>query len=251
MTSTPRASDRRVDIVRWALAILIGLGCAASLALLQGRGTGSRVFDDRIRLASEPPAQLTVVDTSAGFREALLNSGRRGRVLVYLSRFLHFVPVSGAIPDESIDFPIAPIDLLAEVGRRVDHGSLLWVSLHDGVAREVVHVLPPGDYRRHRQVVSSGAPGVSLGSDSVVTHELGSRRTLRSTLPRMDEAVILGIDAAYFDTAEVSDVLDLLGESELMADLVVVNLSHDNPDVTDVGRERASRLAVELSGGQD
>jgi hypothetical protein len=180
----------------------------------------------------------------------LAGSGLRGRVLIYLSRYLHFVPVEGAVPDGLSSFPIPRIDLVEVHAEDANPRNLLWVVLQGGIAREIVHLLPEGEYKRRRGEISTPSPGIDLQPTAIVTSELGSRRTILADLPILTETVILGIDAAYLDEADVDSTLTRLRRSEMRTDFVVLNLALDNPDVSDVGRVRLVELAEVLEGAR-
>jgi hypothetical protein len=232
----------------WIVVGAIGLTAFGAASLVQRTGTNARVSGDPWPM-DQPLPEVVTVETARGMHNALLGSGRRGRVMVYLSRFLHFVPIEGAVPDGLNSFPIPSIDLVDAFSARVDAKNLLWVMLQDGIAREVVHLLPPLEYERRRDEISSPSPGIDLRPYAIVTHELGSRRTVLADMPLFGEPVILGIDAAYLDGADVSVTVDLLRAPALHVDLVVLNYSLDNPDVSDLARNRLRDLAAALEDG--
>lgn len=238
---------RRAGIARWMVVILGGIGLCASLRYLQEVGPNSRVYGETVTPLGQPLRPVEVVESSSEFLTTLSDSGLRGRVLVSMSRFLHFIPVSGVIPQKQVSFPIATFDFIGTYEDRAGPRSVLWVALQTGVVREVVHVLPRQDYIRRRQEISGGTTDVSLRQGSIITHELGSRRTLREDLPGLTEPVILEIDASFLDATESGQAFEMIRRSSLRADLVVLCLSRDNPDVTDLGRERLNVLARELA----
>jgi hypothetical protein len=232
-----------LDTTRWASVFLIGVATLGVTILVQQTGTAARVRGEPPTSAHSLPA-VEIVETAGGLHQTLVRSGRHGQVVVYLSRFLHFVPVEGAVPERLNGFPIPSIDLVEVSSERVDPKNVLWVIVQAGVAREIIHVLPRQEYERRRSGITAGSPGIDLRPDSIVTHELGSRRTVQAKLPAPDEPVILGIDAAYLDGAETGETLESLRASGLRADLVVLNHSLDNPDVSDLGRDRLRDLAA-------
>lgn len=238
--------DRRVDAGRWLTVVLIGMAAMVVVALVQRTGSSARVYGESAWTIEESPPTIEVVETASGLYESLVRSGRRGRVMIYLSRYLHFVPVDQAVPNELNRFPIPPIDLPGTFADNLDPMNMLWVVLQSGIAREVVHVLPPQEYERRRREIGKSTPGIELRTESIITNELGSRRTVRAEVPPLDEPVILGIDAAYLDDAKIGWTLDQLRASGLRTDFVVLNRSVDNPDVGDDGRDRLGELAAAL-----
>jgi hypothetical protein len=219
-------------------------------ALVQHVGESARVYGEVRWSINQPIRSLHIAETSAEVHAALAESGLRGRVLVSLSRYLHFVPVDRAVSEGLISFPIPPIDLVEVHAERVNPRNLLWVVLQGGIAREIVHLLPKEAYQRRRREIGAPSPGIDLRPAAIVTHELGSRRTILADPPVLTEPVILCIDAAYLDETEVASALDRLRRSQLETDFVVLNLALDNPDVSDVGRIRLVELAEVLEDGR-
>jgi hypothetical protein len=241
--------SRRSEIFRWLVAALATFSFVGGLMFAQRVGSNARAYAGEPRQLNEPPITIEVVETSAELHDALLASGMRGRVLLALSSFLHFVPVGGVIPQGLVRFPVPAFNLVEAFGSEVNHTNVLWVVLQAGVAREVVHVLPREDYQRRRGELNAGPVGVVLAPDAIITHELGSRRTLRVAPPPLAEPVLLIIDASYLDLVGVGEALELLRGSGLRTDLMVANLARDNPDVSDLGRKRLHSLADALAGG--
>jgi hypothetical protein len=222
---------RRIDVAFWASALLSGVVAFGAAALVQHVGESARVYGAAQSTIDEPVRSLEVVETARGVHASLAGSGLRGRVLIYLSRYLHFVPVEGAVPDGLSSFPIPRIDLVEVHAEDANPRNLLWVVLQGGIAREIVHLLPEGEYKRRRGEISTPSPGIDLQ-------------------PTVTETVILGIDAAYLDEADVDSTLTRLRRSEMRTDFVVLNLALDNPDVSDVGRVRLVELAEVLEGAR-
>jgi hypothetical protein len=198
-----------------AISVAIIVVAIVSVLSLHSVGRSSR------RLAGEPhmvdarPGAPMLVETSEELYDLWSDSGAHGRIVVHLSRFLHFVSAHpGVIPAGLESFPVSTFDLVTGYEERLDHRSLLWVTLQSGIAREIVHVLPPADYADRRRTVGAG--------------------------------VLLAIDASYLDEVDTSELLTLLQGSGLRADLVALSLSLDNPDVGEVGRERLRQLAATL-----
>jgi hypothetical protein len=241
---------RRLDVALWASALLIGVVAFGAAALVQHAGESARVYGEVQWSTDQPIRSLRLVETSRGAHAALARSGLRGRVLISLSRYLHFVPVEGAVADGLNSFPIPSIDLVEVHAKQVNPRNLLWVVLQEGIAREIVHLLPEAEYQRRRGEIGRPSPGIDLLPTEIVTHELGSRRTILADPPVLTEPVILCIDAAYLDEADIGSTLDRLRPSQLETDFVVLNLALDNPDVSDVGRIRLVELAEVLEDGR-
>ena len=111
---TPAGGDEAVGTARSGrlpgrVAIVLALLALVALVSLQILGRRSRTLSDA---PSEPAlATPTVVETSAELLDTLDARHAHGRTLVYLSRFLHFVPIDAAVPEGITGFPLAVSDL--------------------------------------------------------------------------------------------------------------------------------------------
>lgn len=240
---------RRLDVALWASALLIGVVTLGVAAVVQNAGESARVYGKVQSPIDQAIRSFHLVETSHEVHAALATSGYRGRVLVSFSRYLHFVPVEGAVPDGLNSFPIPSIDLVKVHATQVNPRNLLWVTLQGGIAREIIHLLPDREYEKRRTEIGGPSPGIDIQRTAIVTHELGSRRTILADPPVFTEPVILCIDAAYLDEVDVDPTMDRLRTSQVETDFVVLNLALDNPDVSDVGRIRLAELAEILGGG--
>lgn len=230
-----------------AMATAIVVLAVATAVVLHMGGKSSRRFADEPQVVDGRLGAPVLVETSEGLYDLWRSAGAHGRVVVHLSRFLHFVTAHpGVIPAGLESFPVTTFDLVPAYEERLDHRNLLWITLRSGVAREIVHVLPPDDYADRRQTVGMGEPGIEVLPTAILTHEHGARRLLVDRLPDIPEPVLLAIDASYLDVVEPRELLAALESSGLEADLVALSLSLDNPDVGETGRERLRRLAADL-----
>lgn len=205
---------------------------------------GILVFCQRVGITGRGPAGPSPSDFGSAQAHAVVGRssevigtlealGVRGRILVYLAGREHFRPIEDAVPAGIHDFPVPVFDLADAYRSRVDRDSLLWVAVRLGIAREVVHVVPPG----------------RLADRPVITHDFGSRRVLTDVAPSFAEPVILGVAASYLEDATVDQAMAVLQGGELEADLVVLCLSDDDPEASDEARARLRQLEIELERG--
>ena len=204
-------------------AILILVASACSLIGLNHAGISARKELRPFSLARERfPAYLVkrTADSYALWKE----KGMRGRKVVHLGRYLHFMasePPGTTVIPEIVNFHARFDDT------KVSYRDFLWVALQSNVAREIISVIPPDDFQKR------------FGSQKdVVDHEYASRRTFTTKFPGTGEAVLLNIDASYLASTEPAQLLDLLLKSGLRADLVTVCLAEDNPDVGAAERQK-------------
>jgi hypothetical protein len=204
---------------------------AVTLILLNHGGISARKGLRPFTLARERfPAYVVkrTVDTYSLWKEKQL----RGRVVVHLGRFLHFMesePPGTTLIPELVNYHSRFNDT------RTSYRDFLWAALQTDIAREIITVIPPEDFRKRFGLANSqSAP------DDIVHHEYGSLRKFTTRLPATPEPVVLNIDASYFASIDAAQLLDSLLTSALQADMVTICLAEDNPDVT--GREREKLL---------
>jgi hypothetical protein len=192
-----------------------------------------------------------VARTSGELLAALETSGARGATLISLSRFLHFVPVEGAVPREATDFPVRAFDLHEAHAAHVDPRNVLWLALEGGVAREVQHILPVADYRERRESLAGDEPGIWLERYRIVTHETGSRRTIADRVlgESLGGPVVVLIDASFLDGELPPDPAAVLSAGGLDLGSAVFSRAEDNGDVSDVGRRRLDTLVSDVIRG--
>jgi hypothetical protein len=215
------------------VSLLILIASVASLLLLNQAGISARKGTRTYSLARERfPAYLTkrTVDSYALWHE----KGAQGRIVVHLGKYLHFM---GSELPGTTQIPEIVKAHSHFSDRRISYRDFLWVALQSNIAREIVTVIPPEEFRK-RFGLTDAAP-----IKDVTDHEYGSPRRFTTSLTSTSEPVLLNIDASYFASADAAKLLDLLQHSGLKADLVTLCLAEDNPDVTDPERQRLLEFA--------
>jgi hypothetical protein len=226
------------------MALAIAGLCMLALWYADASGRNARRGPD----SAQP--RVFVVSESRELYTLLTSSGVHGARLVYMSAYLHFVPVD-AEPESDLAGSFVPIpgyNLLGAYERVLDHTNFLWLLMQAGVARRVEHVLPPDEYAG-RMRSAEGSAGLWLRDGYALTHEDGSPRVMSpALLPSSDRAdvVLLGIDASYMAHAGGADVLRMIASPGMSPALVILNMAVDNPDVTESGREAMRALSPEV-----
>lgn len=224
-----------------ALALLIIAGCTASLIMLNHGGNTARVQGKAFALARERFPAYTVIKTGDVY--SLWQKQRvHGRIVVHLGRFLHFMEAgysSGGPPQ------IATIVADHEhfTIKRTSYKDFLWVAFQTNIAREIYTVLPPADFKARFDTTQT--------QKEIVTHEYCSPRIFATNLPEVSEPVLLNIDASFFASTDAAQLIDNLIKSGLKADIVTICLAEDNPDVTDLDRQKARNFVKLLSAHAD
>lgn len=234
----PDRSDSANPLMKkFALALLIIAGCAASLIMLNHVGNTARVQGRAFALARERfPAYA--VKTTGDVYSLWQEQQVHGRIVVHLGRFLHFMEAghsSGGPPQ------IATIVAEHEhfTIERTTYKDFLWVAFQTNIAREIYTILPTADFIKR---FDNTQP-----LKEIVMYEYGSPRIFMTSMPSVTEPVLLNIDASYFAAADAAQLMDELMESGLKADIVTICLAEDNPDVTDLDRQKARDFITLLS----
>lgn len=114
----------------------------------------------------------------------------------------------------------------------------MWVSGQANILREIFYYQPPVSFNRRLEAVDDRDPDlISKSADAIVLHDWGSRRTITDRVPMTTEPVLLNIDASVFEELRPEQLLSALRSSSLTSDLITLNVSRDNPDITDAARK--------------
>jgi hypothetical protein len=225
-----------------AVALLV---CAFVLRGLGERGIASRIHGEPFRPATlaRDVRVVRVVRNARELHAHYVQHGGRGRVLVNVSRYLHFQePAIDEIT--SSRFPLRLFDLVQAYEGNVGVTSHLWVAMRRGLAREIRHVVPPATFVEKRAAArADGTDVVSIGDHAIVLHHWGSRRIISDAVPSLAEPAILVVDASYFEAADPDQLLREIERSGLAADVVALCFADDNPEVGPRGREGLARFA--------
>ena len=231
---------------KWAASLAVLIFFAASLYWLGHKGSSSRFYGLDHAVSDAP---VFVLASTPDVYRLWKEKGFRGRVVLHVGRYLHFVPVDMEDAYEGISrFPVETKSLIREYESKLDYRNFLMVALLCNIAREVYNVVPSyvflGKLNEAR-----GMSGVSVSDESIRTHHLGARRTILDSLPVLEEPVLLNIDASYFaDPGAADSLLEELMASGIRTDMLTLCLSEDSPDVTEAERETLRGFASRLEG---
>ena len=232
-----RMLPRKNNLKNIVLAIVIIIGCIASLVLLNHGAISARTQGKAFVLARERFPAYTVKRT-ADVYSLWQEHQVRGRIVVHLGRFLHFIeaarfsegpPQIATVADDHAHFPM----------RNISYRDFLWAAFQTDIAREIYTVLPPADFKEKI--------GATLRQNKIVIYEFCSPRIFTTSLPSVAEPVLLNIDASFFASTDAAQLVNDLMKSGLKADIVTICLAEDNPDVTDPDRQKALDFIALLS----
>ena len=221
--ATPSALWRRA-IALAAIAVLSG----AALHLL---GRARRVIGPG-RPVSAAGAEVLLVRRNGAVLEAWRERGLRGRVVVHVGRFLHFV---------AEDDPAEPAAAL-HAPRHAGARNHLRVAAETGIARRIVYVIPPAALAARLR-----AEGADPALPSLAFPAEAFPRAIAAAPPASDEPVLLDVNASWFDEATPEALLAALRDARLASDLVTLSLAEDAGDVSDRARDGLRRFAANLA----
>lgn len=219
------------------LAIVIIIGCFASLLMLNHGAISARTQGKAFALARERFPAYTVKNT-ADVYSLWQEHQARGRIVVHLGRFLHFMeaPPSSEGPPRIATIAADHAHFLV---RQISYKDFLWAAFQTDIVREIHTVLPPADFKERI--------GATPQQNEYVIYEFCSPRIFTVSLPSVAEPVLLNIDASFFASTDAAQLVNDLMKSGLKADIVTICLAEDNPDVTDLDRRKARDFIALLS----
>ncbi len=232
--SSSFARRSRPPVPRWTLpaSLAIALALVGTALGLEAAGRSARVAGQARRASDRDGGRLEVhlVADSAAVYRVWRNAGVRGRTLVHVGRFLHFVPAQEEDPTTGACRGVTTADAEA----KLDNRNFLWVAGYAGIVRRIFYVVPPERFRK--------PPGTWDRIDVS-----GFERRVSSRLPEPREPVLLDVHASYFEATDGGTLLDQLRASGLATDLVTLNLAMDGSDVSERSRERLRAFARALA----
>ncbi len=204
----------------WLYALGLVAAAAMSGAALHALGQARRVIGVA-RPASVPGLDALLVRRNTAVLDAWRERGFRGRIVVHVGRFLHFL---GEEP-------------------RPGARSYLRVAAETGIARRILYLSPPGTLEARLRTLGVDRASLPLALPSQVFP-----RVLYDKLPDVDEPVLLDVNASFFDEGTAAGLLDALRRSRLRIDLVTLSVAEDADDVSDRARAGLRQFAAALAG---
>lgn len=231
-------------MTKWAFSAVIVLVFSISLFWLNHAGKASRLYGKAYGIED---TSVHMLNSSKEVYSLWKSRGFKGRVVLHLGEYLHFLQVNTSDVFKGVErFPVKTASLLMKYERELGKDNFLRVAMQGNIAREIINVLPPDVFREKLKAVR-GQGGVYLEGDKIITHFLGSKRTLTDHIPAVKEPVLLNIDASYFSYSDAETLLTELRKSGIRTEMMSLCLSEDNPDVTDREREKLKNFAGILS----
>jgi hypothetical protein len=126
--------------------------------------------------------------------------------------------------------------------------NFLWNAFQENIVRKIYNVIPQPEFSQ-RFGLQDAAPNPQPITEKFAASGIydGAQRVFTPILPQITEPVLLNIDASFFASSSAELLIKSLTRSGLKSDLVTVCLSVDNPDVTEMERQRARDFIQLLS----
>lgn len=212
-----------------SIAILIFFVCSMTFLVYMGRG--SRIYGD-----SDVP--ILLVNNTTDVYSLWKKAGLNGRVVIHMGRYLHLLRLSdSALSKLVLESRINAGNIIDEYERALSYKNFLRIALEKNLARSIYYMLPQDIYMERYKILEEG------DAQSVILHQMGSKTVITNRIPPLKEPVILNIDASYFSSSDVTNLVSDLKRSGLTVDFVTFCLSEDNPEVNAIERERLKEAA--------
>ncbi|MBI4710477.1 MAG: hypothetical protein HY806_05660 [Nitrospirae bacterium] len=222
-----------------------------SLYTLHTNGLKARVYYTAYGL-NDTATPITLFKNSYEVDTFYKTRGVHGRVLVNFGRFLNFVGIENDDVFKNADsFPVKRLNIMEEYEKRLTARNFLWIAMQGNIIREIDYVLPDAVFEEKGRTAWNEQDVFKATPDRIIAHEWGSRRILSNHIPDIIEPVVLNIDASFFSNTDAVSLAQEIKKSALKADVVTLNLSEDNPDVTEKEREELRKFAELLKGERE
>lgn len=228
-----------------AIAFIIML-FIASLYLLDQLGKSSRIYGTSYQLF-EKGVPVHIMNKAVDVYSLWKEKGYRGRVVIHLGKYLHFVSMSRKEIDALMQRRLTmDFDIVNEYEKEVSYKNFLWLALEGNIARNVYNVLTPDVFAEKFRPGGKENVSGERGNKIILTNQFGSKRVISDHIPYIDEPVLLNIDASYFDSKEAEDIVGKLKKAGIKIDMITLCLSEENPEVSDMNRNHLKDLGARL-----
>lgn len=235
--------------LRFSLAtLLIFILFIVLILYLDYTGKSSRRYGKAFDV-SEAGLPVHVLDRATDVYALWKKLGYRGRTVIHIGKYLHFVPTNTTSEKSMIlNTPVEAFDIVQEYEKTLSYRNFLLVAVQANVARQINNVLPEDKFKQ--QFLSNKRnKSIKLESDIVEINKFGSKRVIASWIKTIDEPVLLNIDASFFESQDLKDFVKDLKKTGLKIDLLTICLALDNPEVSDASRNSAKELLSYFPGG--
>lgn len=224
------------------LAAFVALASILVAVALQSVGRSSR-RGPAMSGGRPGAAEIVLARSDAEVVAAWRSRQLRGLTLVHAGRFLHFVEDDGVrLTRRTLTVPGTGAELDRLLAASAAPPNHLWVAASLGVVRRIFYVSPPRALEARLASL-----GVGPGSLPIRVDAETFPRNLHRSPPRLDEPVLLDVNASWFDESDATALLGALRASGLAVALATISLAEDAEDVSPAARDAARAFAAELA----
>lgn len=226
-------------------AAAVGAAALASMAGLDSWGRSRRTLTGPVAPFSS--ARQLLIDRPRDAVRVWREAGARGRIVVAVTARWNRI-VIGLFGPTARDshYPVTVSNMASDRAALLDSANFLYVASLDGIAREVIAVLPED---RYRERLPAGHDGMSLPASITSTFEGFPRSfTTLSRLALPAEPSLLYVAASAFEEPLTDELEAALERAGLRTDLALFCLELGDDRVSDAARTRLLAAAGRQPG---
>ena len=230
-----------MSMKRTTFSFLILALCTVAIFALNHGGVSSRIQGKAFDLAHDR-FPLHVLKTTGDVYALWQEKKAHGRIVVHLGKYLHFTESQVSSGTAGQFFPqISTVarDHLHYRMHQASYRNFLWNAFQANIARRLYNVIPLPDFMQRFGLNDANDAQKEI-TEKFAASDIydGAQRIFTARIPQIKEPVLLNIDASFFASTDATQLFESLMKSGLKSDLVTICLSEDNPDVTDIERQR-------------
>lgn len=200
---------------------------------------------------SASPVPLYIVDTQKDIYSLYRRMGLHGARIIHLNQYFNLAQYEPVEFQRSEPFPLSSENLgVTFYEKGIDSHNWLYIASRVGMVRAVVTVLPDSVFRLRSQDLKESSD-YSYRPPLFTGYTFDIQRTVTSIngLPRINEPVIINIDAGYFiDNNEPAEIILALKSACQDIRGIVLVRSLDEPKITPGMTERLEKTMQLLEG---
>lgn len=237
----------------WGLVVaglaLIAVSIVGSLIAFDQYGRSSRV-----PLAAGGAPEVLLAPTGPAAVLSLESRGVRGARVLEAGRQLSAKPVDlGGVVTTNVAeavYPPPALDAAAAYRSLISTDNYLYVATRLGVARRLERLTTMADFTARLEAgEEAGVEGAQAGATAIHLNENGETRFVYATLPRIDDDIVLLVNASYFLDGTPEQLRQELRKSGARLGLVVIVTDEGDPTVDDAARDKAVQFGELIAGG--
>ena len=218
-------------------SIIIIIFFIISMVLLNLFGINSRFYGNSTYLFKND-GQLKYVKDSSELYSIWKKNKVKGRIILNISNYLHFVPVdTDQILKQDI-FAFQSENPIKIYEKQISFNNYLNVAVQANIAREIYNIIPQTSFLERLNESDKDDINKAKNQDKIIFHYLGTKRVITYNLPSLKEPVLINIDASYFKSSSPDSLIQMLTAVDLQYDIITFCFGKDNPEISNNEREK-------------